>query len=190
MRISPDEVHIQDSEYFHTLFSSSQKLDRPKRLKNRFNNPRAAFSTPEHELHRLRRSALNPFFSKREIVLQSPAIQNRVSGLCDRLQKEFAGSGRILVMDHMWGCFSSDIIVEYCFDRSYRFLESPDFRATFVDAMNDLMNGIHVITQFPWIIAIFNCLPDSVVKTLQPGMRSVIDFRNVSILSTSAVVGN
>ena len=190
MRISPDEVHIQDSVYFHTLFSNSQKLDKPKRLEHRFNNPRAAFATPEHELHRLRRSALNPFFSTREIALQSPVIQNRVNRLCDRLQKEYAGSGRILVMDHMWGCFTSDIIVEYCFNRSYRFLESPDFRASFIDAMKDLTKQVHIITQFPWIMAIVNCLPDSVVKTLQPEMRSVIDFSNVSILSTSAVLVN
>lgn len=190
MRISPDEVHIQDSEYFHTLFSNSQKLDKPKRLKYRFNNPSAAFATPEHEPHRLRRSALNPFFSTREIALQSPAIQNRVNKLCDRLQKEYAGSGRILVMDHMWGCFTSDTIVEYCFDQSYRFLESPDFRASFVDAMNELTKQVHVVTQFPWIMAIVNRLPDSMVKTLQPGMTSVIDFNNVSVLSTSAVLGN
>ena len=190
VRISPDEVHIQDSEYFHTLFSNSQKLDKLKRLEHRFNNPKAIFPTSEHETHRLRRSALNPFFSTREIALQSPVIQNRVNRLCDRLQKEFAGSGRILVMDDMWGCLTSDTIVEYCFDRSYRFLESPDFRATFVDAMKDLTNGVHVVTQFPWILAIVNYLPDSVVKTLQPGMESVIDFNNVGIWSASAVVGN
>ena len=181
VRISPDEVHIQDSEYFHTLFSNSQKLDKLKRLRHRFSNPRATFATPEHEIHRLRRSALNPFFSTREIALQSPFIQNRVNRLCDRLQKEYAGSGRILVMDDMWGCLTSDTIVEYCFDRPYRFLEMPDFRASFVDAMNDLMNGVHVITQFPWIRAIVNCLPDSVAKTVQPGMGSVIDFNNVGI---------
>lgn len=190
MRISPDEVHIQDSEYFHTLFSISQKLDKPQRLKHRFKNPGAGFATPEYELHRLRRSALNPFFSTRKIALQSPFIQNRVNRLCDRLHSEYAGSGRILVMDDMWGCLISDTIVDYCFDRSYRFLELPDFRASFIDSIKDHTKEIHVVTQFPWIMTIFNCLPDSVVKKLQPGMTSIIDFNNVSILSTLAALGN
>lgn len=190
MRISPDEVHIQDSEYFDTLFSNSQKLDKLQRLKNRFGSPNSGFATPEHELHRWRRSALNPFFSTSKIALQSPFIQKRADRICDRLHKEYAGSGRILVLDDMWGCLTSDTIVDYLFDRSYRFLESLDFRATFIDAVKDHKREIHVVTQFPWIMATFNCLPDSVIKKLQPGMRSIIDFHNVSILSTSAVLGN
>lgn len=190
MRISPDEVHIQDSEFFHILFSSSQKLDKLKRLEHRFNNPKASFATPKHETHRLRRTALNPFFSTRKMALHSPVIQNRVNKLCDRLHEEYASSGRILVMDDMWGCLTSDTIVEYCFDRSYRFIESPDFRAFFIDAMNDLLNGVHVVTQFPWIMRMLNCLPDRLVKILQPAMASVIDFNNVSILSTSPDVRN
>ena len=181
VRISPDEVHIQDSDFYHTIFNSSLKLDRLKRLQYRFNNPTATFATPKHETHQLRRTALNPFFSTRKMSLHAPVIQKRVTRLCDRLQKEYAGSGRVLVMDDMWGCLSSDTIVEYCFDRSYRFIELPDFRAFFVDAMNDLVNGVHVVTQFPWIMPIVNCLSDSVVKKLQPAMASVMNFNNVSI---------
>lgn len=83
-------------------------------------------------------------------------------------------------MDDMWGCLTSDTIVEYCFDRSYRFIELPDFRAFFIDAMNDLLNGVHVVTQFPWIVPMMNCFPDSVIKKLQPAMASVTNFNNVS----------
>ena len=182
VRISPDEVHIQDSGFVDTLFSASQQLDKVKRLENRFNNPKSTFTTSKHETHRMRRTALNPFFSTRRIALHAPVIQTRVDKLCDRLQREYAGSDQILVMDDMWGCFSSDTIVEYCFDQSYQFIDSPNFRAFFVDAWNNLMNGVHVVTQFPWILSVMNCLPDSVIKKLQPGMTSVISFNNVSIL--------
>lgn len=174
-------MHIQDSDFFHTIFNSSQKLDKLKRLEHRFNNPTASAQTPKHDTHRIRRTGLNPFFSTRKISLHAPVIQKSVNRLCDRLQKEYAGSGRVLVMDDMWGCLSSNTIVEYCFDRSYRFIELPDFRAFFIDAMNDLLNGVHVVTQFPWIMPMVNCLPDLVVKRLQPAMASVINFNNVSI---------
>lgn len=129
----------------------------------------------------MRRTALNPFFSTRKMSLHAPVIQARVIRLCDRLQNDYAGSNKVLVMDDMWGCLTSDTIVEYCFDRSYRFIELPEFRAFFIDAMNDLLDGVHVVTQFPWIMPMVNCLPDSVVKKLQPAMASVMNFNNVSI---------
>ena len=129
----------------------------------------------------MQRAPLNPFFSTRKVSLHAPVIQKRVDRLCDRLQREYAGSGRVLVMDDMWGCLSSDTIVEYCFDRSYQFIELSDFRAHFIDAMNDLLNGIHAVTQFPWILPMVNCLPDSVIKKLQPAMASVMSFNSVRI---------
>lgn len=174
-------MHIQDSDFYHTLFS--QKLDKPKRWGRKFGNTQAGFVTFKHEAHRPRRAALNPFFSTRRIALNAPNIQHRVNRLCDRLEKEFAGSSQVLVMDDMWGCLSSDTIVEYCFNRPYHFIELPDFRATFVKSMYDLMDGIHVASQFPWITSLFNSLPYSVVKILQPKMASVIAFNNVSIFN-------
>ena len=174
-------MHIQDSDFFHTLFS--QKLDKPKRWGKKWGNSQAAFTTYKHEAHRPRRAAVNPFFSTRRIALYSPNIQNRVNRLCDRLEKEFAGSGQVLVMDDMWGCLTSDTIVDYCFDRPYHFIELPDFQATFVKSMYDLMDNIHMASQFSWIMSSFDYLPESVVRMIQPKMASVIDFRHVSMLN-------
>lgn len=181
VRIGPNEVHIQDSDFYYTLFL--QKLDKPKRWGKKWGNSDSAFVTYKHEAHRPRRAAVNPFFSTRKIALSSPNIQNRVNRLCDRLDKEFAGSGQVLVMDDMWGCLTSDTIVDYCFDRPYHYIELPDFRADFVKSMYDLMDNIHMASQFSWIMSLFDKLPDSVVRIIQPKMASVVAFRNVSTLN-------
>ena len=179
VRISPNEVHIQDSDFYHTLYS--QKLDKTKRWGRKWGNSPTAFVTYKHEAHRPRRAAVNPFFSTRRIALYSPTIQKRVNRLCDRLEKEFARSGQVLVMDDMWGCLTSDTVVEYCLDRPYHFIELPNFRAPFVKSMYDLMDGIHVASQFSWVMLMFDNLPDSVVRTIQPKMTTVITFYNVSM---------
>lgn len=181
VRIGPDEVHIQDTDFYFTLFSSPQKLDKLKRLENRFNSNTSMFSTPKHELHRMRRSALNPFFSTRKIALYAPVIQNRMNRLCDRLEEEYSATGRILVLDDMWACMTSDTIIEYCFGEHHGDLELPDFRSFFNNAIFDLTDGIHVATHFSWIVPLGNSLPLAVVKTLQPAMASVIIFQNLSI---------
>lgn len=96
MRISPDGVHIQDSKYFHTLFSSSQKLDKLKRLKQQFSNARATNTRARNSSLATIRS--ESFFLDTRNSFAVPVTQSRVNRLCDRLQKEYAGYGQILVM--------------------------------------------------------------------------------------------
>ena len=178
VRISPTELHIQDSEFYETLYSNSRPADKLQRLEHRFNNPTSSFATVKHETHRQRRGALNPFFSKRKIASHSPAIQERMNRLCNRLAEQYLNMDQVPRLDDMWGCWTSDIIVDYCFERDYHFAEQPRFRAFLTDAMVDLLDPVHFVTQFPWVIKIVNCFPDSVVTAMQPGMASVIKFNN------------
>ncbi|KAL8912792.1 MAG: hypothetical protein Q9171_002250 [Xanthocarpia ochracea] len=178
IRINPTELHIQDSEFYETLYSGTRPADKLQQLEHRFNNSTSSFATVKHHTHRNRRAALNPFFSKRRIASHSSAIQLRMIRLCERLGKQYSNTGQVLRLDDMWGCWTSDIIVDYCFERDYHFAEQPRFRAFFTDAMVDLLDPVHFVTQFPGIIKLVNLLPEPVVKFLQPGMASVIQFNN------------
>lgn len=106
-------------------------------------------------------------------------MQTQVDKLCDRLRREYAGTGKVLRMDWAWGCIASDIIVQYCFGEGYGFLEAPEFRSPFIHALVDLLEGVHVVTQFPIVTKLMNILPDWFVIMLQPRMKSVIHFFNV-----------
>ena len=98
--------------------------------------------------------------------------------LCKRLEEQYLNTDQVLRLDDMWGCWTSDIIVDYCFERDYHFAEQTRFRAFFTDAMVGLLDPVHFVTQFPWVIKVVNCFPDSVVTAMQPGMASVINFNN------------
>lgn len=98
--------------------------------------------------------------------------------LCERLAEQYMGTEQVLRLDDMWGCWTSDIIVDYCFERDYHFAEQPQFRAFFTDAMVDLLDPVHFVTQFPWVVKFVNMLPESMIKSMQPGMASVIQFNN------------
>lgn len=121
---------------------------------------------------------MNPFFSKRKIAAHSPAIQRRMDRLCERLEEQYLNTGQVLRLDDMWGCWTSDIIVDYCFERDYHFAQQPRFRAFFTDAMIDLLDPVHFVTQFPWVVKFVNLLPEPVIKFMQPGMASVIRFNS------------
>ena len=103
--------------------------------------------------------------------------------LIERIKSEFAGTTRLLTLNEMWGCWTCDIIIEYCFEKNYHFIERDDLKSPFTTAMIDLLEPVHFVTQFPGLMAILTSLPDRVVKYLQPVMASVIDFNNVSFPS-------
>lgn len=180
IRINPWELHIQDSEFYDVLYSGSRHSSKLDTLAHRFNSPESAFSTVEHSKHRRRRMALNPFFSRRKIAEHQPAIQQKMHRVTDRIAQEYLGSGKVLRVDHMWGCWTSDIINDYAFDKPHNFIDAPDFHASYTDAMVDLLEPVHYITQFPLATNLFKVLPLAWIKAMSPQMGTVMDFNNVS----------
>lgn len=178
VRVSPWGIHIQDST-FHEVMYSVKPQHKPKEHEKRFNHPSSAFATSDHHLHRLRRSVLNPFFSKRRIVQRSTSIQQCMDRLCNRLKQDFARGDVVLTLNDMWACFTSDVIVEYCFERRYDFIQEPGFKCAFAAALLDLIEPVHLVTHFQRLQRMLNCLPDRVVTTLMSGMASVNWFIQV-----------
>ncbi|RDW76745.1 cytochrome P450 [Aspergillus mulundensis] len=190
VRINPRELHIQDASFFETFYMSGKPANKLKELAHRFNNQTSAISTPDHFVHRTRRNALNPFFSKRRISERVPLIKRQMDEICQRLEKEFRDTGRVLVVDDMFGCWATDIIAEYCFERQYGFIREPDFKSGFVDVMMDLVEPILWVTHFPLIIKLMQSLPDSVVSWLNPGMKNVLDFNAEMLAQVNEALGH
>lgn len=180
-------MHIQDSSFFETLYSnkSGRKL---KELERRFNNTLAAFSTPDPNLHRVRRGALNPFFSKRKIAERAVMIQAHMDALCHRLKAEWQGRDRVLAVNDMWGCFAFDNVAEYAFGRRYNLIDAADFKAPFINSITALIETVHWMTQFPWLAVMYS-LPDWLVVWLNPEAKLVVDYTNVRNAHTVLIFG-
>ena len=179
VRINPYEIHIDDPEFFETLYTQSPGYDKPSSIQHRFGSPYAAFSTPEHDVHRARRAAMSPFFSKKRIVQQTPSIQNKVDRLCSRLAKEYAGTDRVVVLNHLFTCYVADVVTKYAFDKCYDFLDREDFQSPFTTAVRGFKDIVHPCAQFPWLPRVVAKLPDSLIMLLQPSMASVVHFQQV-----------
>jgi hypothetical protein len=76
--ITPEEIHVQDADFFEELYVRSGKLDKYVPFSNHFGTDQSLFTTASHDHHRLRRGAINPFFSKKKIVDFQPVIQGHL----------------------------------------------------------------------------------------------------------------
>lgn len=103
------------------------------------------FATVSHELHRVRRSALNPYFSKRSIAEYAPVVQSVVDKFCTRLD-DATRSGVLVNLKYAYAAMTTDVINEYCFSRTYDAVLTPDFNTGFYESIMALSQMVHIVS--------------------------------------------
>jgi cytochrome P450 len=182
VRINPWEVHIDDVEYYETLYAPSAPYSKLKFFENRFNMPQATFATADFHFHKPRRAALAPFFSTRRIQGHAPFIQSLVERICARLTEEYQGKGKALILNDVYGCLSGDVITNLAFARSYDLIGTKHWESPFTIAVNNLIRNSHLMTHFEWIVPTMNCIPDKLLMALSETFKPIIVFRRVRFL--------
>ena len=85
----------------------------------------STFKTIEHDLHKLRRSQLNPFFSKASIRTLEPLIISKVDRLCACIE-QIGDKSQVVSLTHAFVALALDVISRVCFGYSYDFLERQE----------------------------------------------------------------
>lgn len=113
IRINPYELHVIDSTFYDTLYTFS--TSRAKRHKwewatKQFGTLQAMLSTTSHDRHRMRRSALDRFFSMASVKRLQPLIDERVAKLLEKLRgfMNAKGSDGVIKLDYAYSAFSND----------------------------------------------------------------------------------
>jgi cytochrome P450 len=177
VRINPDELHFKDAEFYDEIYSGgSKKRDKYDKWIMMAGAPRSAFSTVEHDLHRVRRGALNPFFAKRSVVRLEPRIQEKVDTLCRRLT-ELSSSKEVVRLDVAFMALTMDIITEYAYGQSYDYLLEPDFRLEWKNSMATVFEGAAFRRAVPWLTPFLQQFGDEFILKLMPEMAVLINWQ-------------
>ncbi|EON62171.1 hypothetical protein W97_01391 [Coniosporium apollinis CBS 100218] len=176
IRVTPDELHIRDSDHWDELYGNNPKADKYERFAIKFGNNSSMFTTSNAALHRIRRAALSPMFSKRQITNLLPVIQQKVDLVCSRLS-EYVETGEVLAISNIWAAFAADVITEYAFSLCYDQLKSPGCAENFRDAFLAMSEFGHLAVQFPWIMKVVKSLPDSISERMNPPLSRILKFQ-------------
>lgn len=128
---------------------------------------------------------MNPVFSKRKVAASSESIQAAIDRVCDIIDARYGGTGNTLNLNAMWGCVASDVVSKYALGISFSFIETENFQSMFVTGMANLLEPLHIVTQFPLIGSLLMHLPDWLNIRLQPEMEAVILFKSVGFDTNS-----
>lgn len=84
VRINPKEIHIQDAEFIDEIYAGPGRR-RDKETYYDAGSSESIFMTRDHELHRVRRAALAPYFSMTKIRHLQPGIEAVIRSFLSRL---------------------------------------------------------------------------------------------------------
>jgi cytochrome P450 len=87
VRINPFEIHINDPEFYHEIYVEGRVRTSFKWMFQTDGPglPGSVVMTKEHDVHKMRRGALNNFFGKRQVLLLEPVMQDKINRLMEKL---------------------------------------------------------------------------------------------------------
>ncbi|PYI13626.1 cytochrome P450 [Aspergillus violaceofuscus CBS 115571] len=179
VRIHPEELHINDIAFTDEIYSTGKRRRNKQVHLNLFAGPitEAMVSAVDHDLHRLRRSAANKFFSRAQITKLEADIEDLADQLCDKLINIGTKSEEPIDLVTAYSCFTSDIISGYCFGEPFGFIRQKSWEPNFRHALHSLLTPMHVFQSFPLLKAIVDLMP-SVAKWLDPRVKGLVEEGN------------
>jgi len=177
VRVSPEEIHVRDSEWFDVLYTGPGHVRDKWERSNRANGSGGSVaSSVPHDLHRKRRSAINPYFSERAVAELESKLRSKVDLMCYRL-RECAEHDMTIDVGAALTAFTMDVISEYCYDRSYNCLEQPDFAPQWKRLMSQLFEGVPLRKNLPLVFRLMESLPSAIINRLIPGINLFLDAK-------------
>ncbi|KAL8786644.1 MAG: hypothetical protein Q9213_002673 [Squamulea squamosa] len=187
VRINPEELHIQDTEFYDHFYRRENKLDKFPGQTKMFGMPGIFFTTEMHELHRQRRTPYAAFFSKKAISDMSPYMVDRLDLLCHRL-RDSQKQGTPMALGLGYVALTTDIISEYALANCYHLLEQEDLGSDYHHLLVGFIQSSHFIKHLTFIFNLMQALPDSVMLWLQPSLRLATSMMKKMQVDVQSVV--
>ncbi|KAL8847166.1 MAG: hypothetical protein Q9221_007796, partial [Calogaya cf. arnoldii] len=172
VRINPDELHVDDPEWYDTLYASN-----PTR---RDKWPAAAkmSGTPlgvEHTLHGKRRAAQSPLFSSRSIAEAGDIMKEQIEILCKRFSDHFDVKEPVELRTAIMA-FALDTVSVFALGESMGLQYDMSRAKGWVDMIKAVSKMTPTAKQFPWLIPLGKKIPLRILRVIDPTMAGILQI--------------
>ncbi|KAL4929232.1 cytochrome P450 [Aspergillus undulatus] len=148
VRITPNEIHLSDPENGDKIYYVGSRFTKDAKFYSAFGIDESTFTSTSSDVHRVKRAALSPFFSRKKVLELEGIVQEKAQKLITRMNKAFE-SGNGIDLHHGFRAISIDAITDYAFDNCYDFLDKDDFGVEWFNDFRDMGPAIWFFQQFP-----------------------------------------
>lgn len=135
--------------------------------------------TIPHELHRMRRAALNPFFSKASVRRLEPIIRDGVVELLDRMDT-CGRSAEVMQLNMVYKALTADVITEYAFGKSTGYMKMEDYNSAYFATFDKFFEYAPWLYHIGWLSSVMESLPVPIATRLMPDIASIFTLRLVN----------
>jgi hypothetical protein len=87
LRISPSKLHITESKLYHEIYAQNTAFMKDPSFYAAFVSRHNLFTEVDKDLHRQRKKALSPAFSKSNISSMQPLLASKIDVFCQKLSQ-------------------------------------------------------------------------------------------------------
>jgi cytochrome P450 len=154
VRITPDEVHIAgNSDDYEKIYHVGSKYAKSPNFYNALCVPHSSVGTASNEVHKIKRGAMNPIFSRQKVLDVEFIVQDKVAKVISRLENSIyntrVGDESGVDLHHAFRAVSVDVISEFAFGSCYDFLDKDDTGADFFEMARGIGPALYAFQQFP-----------------------------------------
>lgn len=160
-----------------------------------FGLSKSVFGVIDPSIHKARRAALNPSFSRRTILELEPLIQAKVTKLCSRLEEGYAKRGRAANMHNAYQALTIDTVTDFAYATSYKYgfaatsylglslsscdsvLDNPSFRSRAMEAFDKQQEAFLLFKHFPILAVLLTSLPFWFANWLMPDGAGFLEMQ-------------
>ncbi|RYP14779.1 hypothetical protein DL765_006135 [Monosporascus sp. GIB2] len=189
VRISPYELHVNDPTFFEKLYNREGRWNKYDWAYDAHGTPLSTLSSIDHNVHKQRRAAMNPFFSKANVINRQSIVQRLVSKLCHRLD-DFATNSKMshIKLSAALGALTRDVATEFLLGKSFDNLDADDFRAGVGNTLQESGAIWRTTKHLRWFGSMIKAVPLSLVRKMgDPGMIECLGFVEDMAKTTEAL---
>lgn len=166
VRINPEEIHISDPKWFGVLYvGPGHARDRSVRTNRGNGSVGSVASSVEHDIHRTRRSAINPYFSKAAIDQLGDQVWEAFELMQAKLT-ERSEAGHNVNLGAALGAVTIDVVTRYVYGESWNVLRTPDLGVQWNEVMIEGFNQAPLRKHIPAITFIMSTIPSWLIKRM------------------------
>ena len=143
----------------------------------------ALFGTVPHELHRQRRAAISPLFSKSAASAAVPMIYDHVDLLLKRMDRQIAFDG-IAEMRMNYLALATDNVAKYSTGQSRGLLQDEKQAFLWRESVRSLAEWTLVGRHFSWVIPLIFKMPMTFIKAVGPNFARIVGLHEVRTFSS------
>lgn len=171
IRISLQELHINDPDFYSALYRQDGRWDRYAFAWDAWGAEGPTIHTVEHNRHKSRRQPIASLFAKAEVYSRQDMIQKHVEKLCGRLVNE-ARSDSMVDLGAAVTALAHDVAFDFILSKSENSMDQKDFKVKILQVVQGGGALWRITKHVGFVLPLLNSLPlDLAIKISDDKMK-------------------